>query len=222
MAHIWKNLKLQAKFTLIVGAGVLTLVASSIAVVDYLQYATLEHNLRTSAHNELSSLNSLVDSAMKMRYEDPQNVAIKVFDGWFKSRNTEYAGKLWSVWGPSIVNYMARTAPNHPAKLAQDAVDQEVLRTGQTVGRYVGNTYRYSIPIVWGTSAVTKQKMCIDCHGPGMGTKDGEVITVFSSSVPVSADLATLRQRFLSMAGAAAAATVANLFVVENHGRCMR
>ena len=214
MAQFWKNLKLQLKFTLVVGAGLLALATSTVAVVNYFAYASLEQNLRTSSENELNSLNSLVDSAMRMRLDDPQNVAIKVFNAWFESRNKEYAGKLWSVWGPSIVSYMAKTAPQHPAKAALDAVDKEVLSSGRPVGRFVGNTYRYSIPIVWGRSAVTKQDVCIGCHGPGMGAKDGDVITVFSNSVPVTGDFALLRQRLWFMTGAAVAAILAMILAV--------
>ena len=81
MAGLWKNLKLQAKFTLVVGAGLLALAVSVAAVVGYFEYSNIEQKLRTSSENELNSLNSLVESAMKMRFEDPQNVAIKVFDG---------------------------------------------------------------------------------------------------------------------------------------------
>ena len=137
MIAMWKNLKLQAKFALIIGAGILTLAASTVAVFSYLEYSNIEQKLRTFSERELNSLNSLVDSAMRMRLDDPQNVAIKVFDGWFESRNKEYDGKLWSVWSPSTAAYMKRTAPEHPAKVALDAVDEEALRTGQPVGRFV-------------------------------------------------------------------------------------
>jgi methyl-accepting chemotaxis protein len=143
---------------------------------------------------------------MKMRLDDQQNVAIKVFNGWFESRNREYDGKLWSVWGPSNAAYMANTAPQDPPKVARDAVDEEALRTGQPIGRFVGDTYRYSLPIVWGVSPVTRQEACVGCHEAAMGATPGEVITVFSSSVPTTKELGVLRQHILLMSVGAVAA----------------
>jgi len=214
MAIMRKALNLQAKFTLVVGAGILALIITGVTVAAYFEYSNLERKLRESSANELNSLNSLVDSAMKMRGNDPQNVAIKVFDGWFDSRNKEYPGKLWSAWGPSTADYMKKNEAGTPAKVARDAVDEEAMRTGQPVGRFVGDTYRYSLPIVQGTSLVTKQDVCIACHVPGMGAKNGDVITVFSSSVSTTEDLALLRHRILIMAGGASAAIVAMILAI--------
>ena len=214
MIGSWNGLKLQAKFALIVGTGILALGAATVTVIGYLEYSAVEQKLQTFSARELNSLNSLVDSAMRMRLNDPQNVAIKVFDGWFDSRNKEYDGKLWSVWGPSITAYMARTAPKQTPKVALDAIDQEVMRTGRPVGRFVGNTYRYSIPIVWGTSKVTKQEVCSGCHSGGMGAKDGDVIAVFSSSVPTIKDFALLREHVLLMSAGALAAILAMILAV--------
>jgi methyl-accepting chemotaxis protein len=196
MIRYWKKFGLQAKFVLTVGFGLFALAAATVAVIDYLEYSAVEQKLWTLSEKELNSLNSLVDSVMKVRFDDPQNVAIKVFDGWFSSRNKEYGGKLWSVWGPSTADYMARTSPQVAAKTAQDAIDEEALKTGRPVGRFVGDSYRVSIPIVWGVSGVTKQEACIACH-ESMGMHAGDVLTVFSSSVPTTADLAQLRQHVL-------------------------
>ena len=214
MIGSWNSLKLQAKFALIVGAGILALGAATVTVIGYLEYSAVEQKLQTFSARELNSLNSLVDSAMRMRLNDPQNVAIKVFDGWFDSRNKEYDGKLWSVWGPSIAAYMARTAPKQTPKVALDAIDQEVMQTGRPVGRFVGNTYRYSIPIVWGTSKVTKQEVCSGCHSGGMGAKDGDVIAVFSSSVPTTKDFGLLRQHVMLMSAGALMAMLAMIMAV--------
>jgi methyl-accepting chemotaxis protein len=197
MAHSWNALRLQTKFTLTVGVGVLALAALAVAVIGYIQFASLEQKLRAFSENELSSLNSLVGSAMKERLADPQNVAIKVFDGWFESRNREYAGKLWCVWGPKVIAFMAQSAPERSPKAARDAVDEEVLRTGQPVGRFVGDTYRYSMPIVLGSTAVIKQDSCIGCHAGAMAMKDREVVAVFSSSLSTTQDFAVLQKQLL-------------------------
>ncbi len=213
MPKFWNSLKLQAKFMLVFGIGLMALALSGAAVVSYLEYSGLEQKLRLSSENEVNSLNSLVESAMRLRLEDPQNVAIKVFDGWFESRNREQDSKLWAVWGPGIVSYMAKTDPKHTAKVSHDAIDDEVLRTGQPVGRFVDNTYRYSIPIVEG-SPLMKQPNCVSCHGAAMGTKDGEVIAVFSSSRLASADIAASRQRVIAVVGGAVAAILVMLAAI--------
>src|SRR6185369_139450 len=147
MAGFWNRLKLQAKFVLVVGFGVLLLAAATLTGIGYREFSNLEARLRTVSEREVSSLNALVDSAMRVRLDDQKNIGLKVYDGWFDSRNKEYEGKLWSAWGASTASYMARTEPGHTPKLAVDEVDKEALRTGQPVGRFVGDTYRYSLPI---------------------------------------------------------------------------
>ena len=213
MAKFWNRLKLQAKFTLVFGTGLIALALSAAAVASYFEYAGLEQKLQLSAENEVNSLNLLVESAMAMRIEDPQNIAIKVFDGWFESRNREQDSKLWAVWGPGIVSYMAKAEPNHTAKASHDPIDDEVLRTGKPVGRFVDDTYRYSIPIIEG-SPLMKQPNCIGCHGAAMGTKDGEVIAVFSSSRLATGDIVALQHRVLFMAAGAIVAILIMLAAI--------
>jgi methyl-accepting chemotaxis protein len=209
MARYWKTLSLQTRFMASVSFGALTLAVCAIAAVAWFEYSSLEHRLRHFAENELTSLKALVISAMERRLEDPDNVAIKVFNGWFDSRNQDYPGKLWSVWAPKTAAYVARTAPDQPTKAARDAVDEEALQTGHPVGRFVDGGYRYSMPIILGSSASTRQESCMGCHASGMDIKEGEVIAVFSSSVPTEADFAALRRLLLIMtAGATAAALI--------------
>ena len=208
MAHWWKDLRLQARFMVICSLGTLGLAACALAMVGWSEFSTLEGNLRRLSQNELGSLKSLVDSSMEQRLNDPQNVAIQVFNGWFKSRNKDYAGKLWSVWPPKMKAYMAQSAPEQAPKLPQDEVDEEVLRTGQPVGRYVGDTYRYSMPVVLDNNAGSAPGMCSGCHTGAMGQKDGEVIAVFSSSLSTAKEVADLRKLLLSMFGGALVAVL--------------
>jgi len=84
-------------------------------------------------------------------------------------------------------------------------IDEEVLRTGRPVGRFFNDLYRYSMPIIEG-SPLMKQDGCIPCHGAAMGTKDGAVVAVFSSSLRTAEDFAALRQRVLILAAGAVAA----------------
>ena len=179
------------------GAGVLTLATAAIALISWFQFANLEEKLRAFSENELNSLNALVENAMEQRLDDPQNVAIKVFNGWFESRNKEYPGKLWSAWSPKVTAYMAKTAPERAAKMPSDSIDQEALRTGQPIGRFVEGAYRYSLPIVLGKSS---KESCGGCHAGAIGQRDGDVIAVFSSSLSTAKDMAGLRQLLLLMA----------------------
>ena len=196
MARWWKNLRLQARFMMISSLGALGLAVCALAVVGWAESSTLEENLRRLSENELGSLRALVESTMERRLNDPQDVAIQVFDGWFESRNKEYAGKLWSVWTPKMRAYMAKSAPAQAPKLSQDVVDDEVLRTGQSIGRFVGDTYRYSMPIVLGNNA--NSGACGACHTGAMGQNNDEVIAVFSSRSTVK-EVAALRRLLLWM-----------------------
>ena len=199
----WKNLGLQARFMVLAGAGVLTLATATIALISWFEFANLEEKLRAFSENELQSLNALVESTMVQRLDDPQNVAIKVFNGWFESRNKEYPGKLWSVWSPKVTAYMAKTAPERAAKMPLDSIDQEALRTGQPIGRFVEGAYRYSLPIVLGKTLAAPKESCDGCHAGAMGQRDGDVIAVFSSSISTAKDMAALRQLLLLMAAGA-------------------
>jgi methyl-accepting chemotaxis protein len=214
MAGWFKNLKLQMKFMLVIGAGLFVLGALAVTAQGFIEYGSMQQRLRDVSERELNSLNSLVDSAMRARLNDPQDVAIKVFDAWFDSRNKEYNGKLWSVWGPKTQAYMAKTAPKVTPKAAHDDIDEEALRTGQPVGRFVGDTYRYSIPIVWGVAPVTKHESCGGCHASGIGEKNGDVVNVFSSSLNTIEERAAMRQHILFTALGALAAIALMLTVV--------
>ena len=110
----WKHLGLQARFMVLASVGVLILAAATVAMVGWFEFASLEDKLRAFSENELRSLNALVETAMEHRLDDRDNVAIKVFNGWFESRNKAYPGKLWSAWGPKTAAYMAKTAPDQP------------------------------------------------------------------------------------------------------------
>ncbi len=208
MMRRWNNLGLQSRFMFISSAGVLVLAVCSLIVIGWADFSRLEDKFRSFGENELKSLKSLVESAMEQRLDDGQNVAIRVFNGWFESRNQEYPGKLWSVWDPKIRSYMARTAPERTAKLPLDAIDEEVLRTGRPVGRFVDDTYRYSLPIILGDVAASRKATCLACHNGGIGQQEGDVIAVLSSSVSTVEDFAALRRLLLLMSGCAVLAVV--------------
>jgi methyl-accepting chemotaxis protein len=215
MARWWKNLRLQARFMMISSLGALGLAVCALAAVGWSQFSTLEGNLRRLSANELRSLESLVDSTMERRLNDPQNVAMQVFNGWFESRNRDYAGKLWSVWSPKMRAYMAKSAPEQAPKLPQDLVDEEVFRTGKPIGRFVGDTYRYSMPIVLSNGADGGKGMCGACHTGAMGQNEGEVIAVFSSGLSTVKEVAALRQLLLMMSGGALVAVLLVILAIR-------
>jgi len=145
---------------------------------------------------------------MSARLEDQQDVAIKVFNGWFQSRNKDYPGKLWSVWSPKVAAFMAQAAPDKTPKTPRDAVDDEAMKSGVPVGRYVGDAYRYSVPIILGRPLAADKEVCLRCHGELMGIKEGEPIAVFSSSLDAKSDFAATRRLLLIIAAVGAAAGI--------------
>ncbi len=210
MLQWWKSLRLKARFMVYAGLGVLIFAVSALALLSWFELSLLKQRFRSAAENELTSLAALVESAMEQRVSDSENVAIKVFNGWFESRNRDYDGELWSVWSPKVTAYMAQTDPNVAPKKPRDAIDREALRTGQPVERFVGDTYRYSLPIVLGRNTGANTEICAGCHTGGMGIEDGQVIAVFSTSVPAAAGFAALyRLLFIMAVGMTAAAAFA-------------
>ena len=199
----------------IASVGLLTLAIGALTVVDWYEFSGFEEKLKAFSENELRSLNSLVESAMERRLGDQQNIAIKVFNGWFESRNKDYPGKLWSVWGPKTKAYMARTAPERAPKMPLDAIDEEVLRTGQPVGRFVGDTYRYSMPIIQGGTVAARKEVCAACHTALMSESDGEVIAVFSSSLSTTEGMAALYRSLALIAGGTFAAVLVVIFAIR-------
>ena len=214
---------------LIISAGLLVIVLCVIAVVGWTETAKVEARLRAASESELLSLNALVSSAMEQRVSDPNNVAIAVFNRWFEHRNADYPGKLWSVWSPQIAAFMAGAAANRTepvtvgaapkpvanTKPPRDAIDEEALRTGRPVGRFVEGAYRYSLPIVLGATAGADQAVCRACHGAAMNLSDGQVLSVFSSSLSTAADFAALRRELAGMAGAALAGTLILVLIIR-------
>ncbi|HIJ39129.1 MAG TPA: HAMP domain-containing protein, partial [Rhodospirillaceae bacterium] len=180
----------------------------ALLAVDWYETDRVEEQLRSFSENELKSLDALIYSAMDKRKLDKANVAIDVFNRWFESRNADYPGKLWSAWGPRTIAYMAADEPSHTPKMPQDAVDEEAIRTGKMVARFVGSTYRLSIPIVQGVTPETQSRSCKSCHAGEMNTPDGEVIAVFSSSLNTEKDFKHLRQVMLAVLGGALAIVV--------------
>jgi methyl-accepting chemotaxis protein len=139
---------------------------------------------------------------MEQRLTDTGNVAIGVFNQWFGQRNLDFPGKVWSVWSPKVTAYMARTGNQRPPKPAQDALDEEAMRTGQIVSRFVDGAFRYSKPIVLGVTPGADKPICHVCHGANMGIKDGEPIAAFSASLSTATEFAELRRLLLELAAA--------------------
>jgi methyl-accepting chemotaxis protein len=192
MLGSWKSLRVQTRFMALAAIGVLAIVAAAVALVSWAESRSLEARLRSLSENELKSVNALVETAMRQRLDDQQDVAVKVFNGWFESRNKNYPGQLWSVWSPKVAAYVAETTPDRPAKAARDAVDNEAMLTGRPAARFVDLTFRYSLPIVLGRTLAGPKETCMGCHAELMGLKEGETIAVFSSSLSAAEEYAAL------------------------------
>ena len=203
MSGWWKGLALQTRFIAITSLCVLMLAVCVLALVGWYETTRVEGDLRSFSDNELKSLHALVLSAMEERRGDQKGVAISVYNRWFESRNTDYPGKLWSAWSPKLTSYMASRDPTRTAKAPRDVVDEEALRTGRAVGRFLNDTYRYSLPIVMGVTAGTEDSECQACHTRLMKQETGDVIAVFSSSLDTAAQFGEVRKLMMMMAGAA-------------------
>ena len=208
----WKRLGVQSRFMILAALGVAVILATTLSLIAWFEYAALESRLRGLSENELGSLDALVETAMRARLDDKEDVAIKVFDGWFDSRNKAYPGKLWSVWSPKVAAFMAQAYPDRAAKAAVDDVDEEAMRAGRPVARFVAGAYRYSMPIILGRTLAAPKEICMSCHGAGMGLDEGEVIAVFSSRVSTAADFAALRALLIRIAGGGALGGVLVVF----------
>ena len=218
MPGAWKSLKVQTRFMAFAAIGVIAIVAAAVALVGWAESRSLEARLRSLSENELKSVNALVETAMRQRLDDRDDVAIKVFNGWFESRNQNYAGQLWSVWSPKVAAYVAQTTPDRPAKTARDAIDDEAMLTGRPAARFVGDAFRYSLPIVLGRTLAGPKETCMPCHAELMGLKEGETIAVFSSSLSAAADYAALDTLLWRIA---AAGLVVGLLVIAGIWRLL-
>ncbi|CAA7619592.1 Methyl-accepting chemotaxis protein [Magnetospirillum sp. LM-5] len=191
---------------IIVGVGVITLVASVVLVIARFERSEMERQLQQLSHNEMTSLHALILSVMAKRPEDGDNIGIQVFNNWFDSRNIHYPGKVWSAWGEKVTAYMAETEPSKAPKKPVDAIDAEAFSSKEPVGRMIDGYYRYAYPIVLGVTEGAKEEVCFACHG-GMGMESGDVIAVLSSSLSTADTEAKLRQilTFLTIGGIIAA-----------------
>jgi methyl-accepting chemotaxis protein len=186
---------------LVAALGAVGLVAIVVATVCLAEYRSMEARLHDLSRNELASLNALVETAMRQRLEDKDDVAIKVFNAWFESRNKDYPGKLWSVWSPKVAAFVAQAYPDRAVKRPRDEIDDEAMRTGQPVARFAGLNYRFSVPIILGRPLSGPKETCESCHTALMGLQDGEAIAVFSSSIAASEDIAVLMSLLYRIAG---------------------
>ena len=187
---------------IIVGVGVIALVLSVVLVIGRFERAEMEHQLQRLSANEMTSLHALILNVMAKRPEDGDNIGIQVFNNWFDSRNIHYPGKVWSAWSPQVIAHMAEVEPERKPKLPVDEVDQEAFSKKEPVGRFLGDAYRYSYPIVLGVTDGAEQEVCYACHG-GMGLEKGDVIAVLSSSLSTADSVAKLNRvlTFLAVGG---------------------
>ncbi|BAE52343.1 methyl-accepting chemotaxis protein [Paramagnetospirillum magneticum] len=212
---VWQNLSLRRRFMIVVGLGVIVMATVIVVFIARFEERALERKLHELSVNEMTSLHALIVNVMATRPEDGDNIGIKVFNKWFDSRNVHYAGKVWSVWGPKVTAHMKDVEPDRAPKAAQDDIDREALATGKPVGRLVGDSYRYAMPIVLGVTDGARDEVCHSCHG-GMGMTDGEVIAVLSSSLSTTAEKAELNNVLMGLFAFGVLATLISVLGVKS------
>ncbi|MCW2247388.1 methyl-accepting chemotaxis protein [Azospirillum fermentarium] len=205
---------LQRQFMALVAVGIVFLSCGAVGAIGWLQQSQMMHNIEAFSRNELGSLHALIVSVMAKRVEDPEDVGISVFNNWFKQRNSDYPGELWSTWSPAVTRYMHDSAPGTPPKRPQDAIDEEALRTGTVVGRVEGDSYRMALPIVLGVTPGADQEVCFSCHG-AMGLQKGDVIAVLSSRLTLSAERDRLFAILAALVGGGVGLTVLGMLAVR-------
>ena len=211
----WNNLRLTSRFMIVIGLGVILLVASVVVGIARFERSEMERQLRALSVNEITSLHALIVNVMAKRPDDSDNIGIQVFNNWFVSRNQDYPGKLWSAWGPKVKEYMAQTEPDHKPKLPRDEIDDLAFSGKVPVGRLVGGFYRYSLPIVLGVTNGADQPVCFTCHGDLMGLKKGDVIAVLSSSLSTAESLGELHRILAWLVGCGIVATLLAVLAVR-------
>jgi methyl-accepting chemotaxis protein len=212
--NFWSNMRLSSRFMVIVGLGLITLVTSLVVGIARFERTEMERQLQQISANEMTSLHALILNVMAKRPEDGDNIGIAVFNNWFDSRNIHYPGKVWSAWGPKVVQFMADTEPTRAAKLPRDDIDREAFDSKQPVARMVDGYYRYALPIVLGVTDGTTDEICHSCHG-GMGMEDGDVIAVLSSSLSTADAEGKLKTILMWLIWGGIAATIAAVFGVR-------
>ncbi|HIJ61265.1 MAG TPA: PAS domain S-box protein [Rhodospirillaceae bacterium] len=202
--------KLQTRFVVFAGAGVFIMAAVCLAVFAKYQIDLMDERLRKFSENEIKSMTSLVVGVMEVRaksgaattsslFADDHSAKIgvdtayEVFNEWFKSREIDFPGKLWTSWGPKTAAYMASSDKLGLQKPPRDEIDEEAIRTGRPVSRLVGGYFRYSAPFIFGKATGTDRAACRGCHGKLIGEQDGGVVSVLSAAVDISGEMARLR-----------------------------
>ena len=189
----WKNLGLQARFMVLAGAGVLTLAIVAIALISWFEFA----NFRKKVARLLGERTELAERAGRKRDGTAARRPAKRRDQGLQRLVREpqqgVSGKLWSVWSPKVTAYMAKTAPERRQKCRSDSIDQEALRTGQPMG-----ASSRGLPLKPADrprqNLAAPKEICDGCHAGTIGLRDGDVISVFSSSLSTAEDFAALRR----------------------------
>lgn len=184
IASVWNNLRIRRRFMYLSGTGVAVVVAVALFLMALVEERSMEAKLKQLSENELTSLHALIVNVMAIRPEDGDDIGIDVFNNWFVSRNQDYPGELWSVWGPKTLSYMQENE-DKPLKLPRDPIDEEAIRTREPVGRFTDDSFRLSIPVVLGETKGAEAQVCLDCHA-AQGLEKGDVIAVLSSSLSVA------------------------------------
>ena len=197
----WQRAQIGTKLMWLTAFGAIAIIFCWLAAIGSMRMRDVEDQAHRMSVSEMTSLESFIVNAMAKRPEDPDSIGVQVFNNWFVSRNKNFAGKVWSVWSEKVTKQVAETEPDRAPKVAQDDIDREALQTGLPVGRRLGDTYRFSLPVVLGVSEGADQEVCFTCHS-AMGLEKGQVIAVLSTSLSLADANARLRSDLIMLGGA--------------------
>jgi len=197
----WQRAQIGTKLMWLTAFGAVAIIVCWLLAIGSMRMRDVEDEAHRLSVSEMTSLESFIVNAMAKRPDDPESIGVQVFNNWFVSRNQHFAGKVWSVWSEKVAKLVAEAEPGRAPKLIQDDIDREALETGRPVGKRLGDTYRFSLPVVLGVSEGADQEVCFTCHG-AMGLEKGQVIAVLSTSLSLAEANARLRSDLLMLGGA--------------------
>ena len=97
----WQSLGLQARFMLVVSAGLMAIGICVVVLVAQMETGRVEATLRAVSESELLSLNALVSSAMEQRGKDKDDVAVKVSTAGSSAATSTIPAKCGAFGAPT-------------------------------------------------------------------------------------------------------------------------
>ncbi|PHS26302.1 MAG: hypothetical protein COA85_06075 [Robiginitomaculum sp.] len=198
MRNFWRNLSLQTKTLLSLG---ITLILMLTPLAVWSALGERDGIIRQAEHEAgttLDMLASIHTHAMLNRTQtEDSDPVIAMLNGTMNAfSNTLDQVTVWMVMGEKIIAYQKKNG-HEEIEEPKDAIDRQVLRTGQAVFHNNNRSIiRVSRPVILGEGTASDEK-CITCHAGLMGVQLGETFGGYSAAVNIAIPLAAWRQKMI-------------------------